>query len=168
MGLFSWLTGSVIGGTAKAVKDVAGIFTEFDEEQAKRAHVEDIEKLRQFAAEFHPRSNRTRWDSLVDGLNRLPRPTITFSVLGFFVYAVYDPPRFAQVAAAFALVPNGYWGLLTVIIGFYFGSRHILKAKDFEVSREALARAAEVMNARKPIAVSNDHGQQSPTAIGGC
>ena len=42
-------------------------------------------------------------------------------------------PEGAAVAfAALALLPAGYWALVTVIIGFYFGGRMQLKAQDFQ------------------------------------
>jgi len=43
-------------------------------------------------------------------------------------------------------LPAGYWALVTVIIGFYFGGRMQLKAQDFQKSvRSAADRAPEVI-----------------------
>ena len=53
-----------------------------------------------------------------------------------------DPAAFA----ALALLPAGYWALVTVIIGFYFGGRMQLKAQDFQKSVQSAAnRAPEVI-----------------------
>ena len=106
---------------------------------------QDLAWLQRFAAEFHPRAGRTRWDSFVDGLNRLPRPLITLSVGVFFVLAPLDPLRFAQVARAYELMPDGFWALLSVIVAFYFGGRIRLDRDDMAIKGGALAAAREVM-----------------------
>ena len=55
-------------------------------DQAERLALsaQDLAWLQRFAAELDPRARRSRWDALVDGLNRLPRPVITLSVGAFF------------------------------------------------------------------------------------
>jgi hypothetical protein len=119
----------------------------------------DLASLEQFAAEFQPRTERTRWDSFIDGLNRVPRPLITLAVLAFFLLAPLDPLRFAQIARAYDLMPEGFWALLSIIVAFYFGGRMQLKRQDMairggalEVVRELLAlqRAARVPDPQRP------------------
>ena len=85
-------------------------------------------------------------DGLVDGLNRLVRPVITFGLLGILPAVVIWPEGAAVAFAALALLPAGYWALVTVIIGFYFGGRMQLKAQDFQKSvQQAADRAPEVI-----------------------
>ena len=50
------------------------------------------------------------------------------------------------IAKAVAGLPAGYWALVTVIIGFYFGGRMQLKAQNFQKSVQSAAdRAPEVI-----------------------
>jgi hypothetical protein len=100
--------------------------------------------LEQLAARVPPCRERTRWDSFIDGLNRLPRPLITLGVLAFFVLALLEPLRFAQIARAYQLMPDGFWALLSVIVAFYFGGRMQLKRQDGSIRGAALAIAREI------------------------
>jgi Holin of 3TMs, for gene-transfer release len=145
-----WL--SMITGLFRPAKELIEVFTPNAEGEAQRGHAErlavsaqDLASLEQFAAEFQPRARRTRWDSFVDGLNRLPRPLITLSVGAFFVLAPLDPLRFAQVARAYELMPDGFWALLSVIVAFYFGGRMRLNRNDMAIKGGALAAAHEVL-----------------------
>jgi hypothetical protein len=81
-----------------------------------------------FQAEFSHRDRRTWWDSLVDGLNRLPRPLMTFGVIGLFVWAVVDPPAFSLAMLALQNVPEMLWYIFLAVIGFWFGTKMIEKA----------------------------------------
>jgi Holin of 3TMs, for gene-transfer release len=105
----------------------------------------DLSALEQFAAEFQPRAERTRWDSFIDGLNRVPRPLITLAVLAFFLLAPLDPLRFAQIARAYELMPDGFWALLSVIVAFYFGGRMQLKRQDMAIRGGALDVVRELL-----------------------
>jgi hypothetical protein len=150
-----WAAMPVIGdlfkGAGEAVTDVAHVFTEDAEAGAQRAHEErlaltrhDLASLQQFAAEFQNRANRTWWDSFVDGLNRLPRPVMTFGILAFFVLAPVWPERFLKIATAYQAMPEGFWALLGVIVAFYFGGRMQLKGHDMQLKGAALAAAREL------------------------
>lgn len=105
----------------------------------------DLTSLDQFAAEFQPRAPRTRWDSFIDGLNRVPRPLITLGVLAFFLLAPLDPLRFAQIARAYELMPDGFWALLSVIVACYFGGRMQLKRQDMAIRGGALEVLRELL-----------------------
>ncbi|MEJ2037997.1 MAG: 3TM-type holin [Desulfosarcinaceae bacterium] len=132
-----------IGDILKGGKDVAEVFVENKEQKSQRLHEEsmadidrDLASLKQFSAEFIQRQNRTWWDSFVDGLNRLPRPLLTIGVLSFFVLAPLSPTHFLEIAKAYELMPAGYWALLSIIIGFYFGGRMQLKSQDKKEFRQ--------------------------------
>ncbi len=149
-----WL--SSLGGIFKGGKEVAEVFVENKENKGQRQHdafIADVDRdlasLQQFSKEFHERQNRSWWDSFVDGLNRLPRPLITIAILSFFVLAPLDPVQFTQIAQAYNLMPDGYWMLLSVIIGFYFGGRMQLKMQDMSVSKDAVKAAKDLVAMRR-------------------
>jgi hypothetical protein len=121
------------------------VFKPNAEASEARGHAYDGAALAQYAAEFaHPR--RGWFDGLVDGLNRLVRLVITFGLLGILPAVVIWPEGAAIAFAALALLPAGYWALVTVIIGSYFGGRMQLKAQDFQKSVQSAAdRAPEVI-----------------------
>lgn len=145
-----------IPGIFRGAKDLSEVFVENKENKGQRGHVERITDMElsksvldQFAAEFHARQNRSKWDSFVDGLNRLPRPLMTFSVLGFFVLAPLAPERFMLIAASYEMVPPGYWALLSVIVGFYFGGRMQLKKADMSLRVDQVKAAKELVAMRE-------------------
>jgi len=147
---------NVVGDIFRGGKEVAEVFTENKENKGQRRHDReiadigrDLASLSQFSAEFHARQKRTWWDSFVDGLNRLPRPLLTIAVLGFFVLAPLDPIRFLEIAKAYELMPPGYWALLSVIIGFYFGGRMQLKSQDMAIKKNAVVAAKELVAMKK-------------------
>lgn len=143
---------AAITGLFRPAKELIEVFKPNAENNAERGHVErmavsaqDLASLEQFAAEFQARAGRTWWDSAIDGLNRLPRPLITLGILAFFVLAPIDPLRFAQIAKAYELMPDGFWALLSIVIAFYFGGRMQLKRQDMAVRGGALAVARDVL-----------------------
>jgi hypothetical protein len=166
----SWL--SVIPGLFGPAKELVEVFKPNAEGEAQRGHAErlalsaqDLASLQQFAAEFQPRAKSTSWDSFIDGLNRLPRPLITLSVGAFFVLAPLDPLRFAQVARAYELMPDGFWALLSIIVAFYFGGRMRLKRQDMAVKGGALAVAQEVLAIQRAAREHNEAPPAEPAAV---
>jgi hypothetical protein len=124
----------------------------------------DLSALEQFAAEFQPRPERTRWDTFIDGLNRVPRPLITLGVLAFFLLAPLDPLRFAQIARAYDLMPDGFWALLSVIVAFYFGGRMQLKRQDLAIRGGALEVVRELL-ALQRTAREQDAQRAQPAGV---
>lgn len=106
------------------------IATLFGDRAARERYAADEQMAVQagFQAEFGYRERRTWWDSLVDGLNRLPRPLMTFGVIGLFVWAVVDPPAFSLAMLALQNVPEMLWYIFLAVIGFWFGTKMIEKA----------------------------------------
>jgi hypothetical protein len=150
----SWL--KYIAGIIKGGKNVAEAFTVNKEKGGEPEHEEnivdigrDIVALKQFTAEFHSQQNLNRWDSFVDGLNRLPRPILAIAIIGFFVLAPVSPERFLLIAKAFKIMPAGYWALLSVIVGFYFGGRMQIKSQDITIKQNAVQAAKELVSKRK-------------------
>lgn len=110
-----------------SVGSVAKIFVGDKSKRDEYSSNENIAGLNQFASEFNQRENRTWWDSLVDGINRLMRPSAFFTFIGMFWLAVYDPTYFALIVVSLKQIPELFWYTLLAMIGFLFPSRIIEK-----------------------------------------
>ena len=89
-------------------------------------HTEQLAIYKQFANEFG--HSKTLWDSLIDGINRLPRPTMTFGVIWLFYHCWTDPMAFLEGVTALQAMPQEGWWILGIIITFWFGGK---MQKDF-------------------------------------
>lgn len=87
----------------------------------------DMASQQQFASEFQYRGDRTWFDSLIDGVNRLVRPVLVFTVFTMFPMAYYNPQEFAILMSSLSLIPEPVWTLFFLIVGFYLPSRMIEK-----------------------------------------
>ena len=121
----NWL--NMITGLLNPVNDVIKTAFGSREMRDQTAASENAATMQEYAAEFAPRAQRTWFDSLVDGLNRLQRPTYTFSTLGLFWLAYKNPKDFAQIMISIALIPEQFWIIIGMIVGFLFSSRMIEK-----------------------------------------
>lgn len=110
-------------GIGGAVKGVAEVFTTNKTRAMELDHAARQAALAQLAAEF--RSERTWFDALIDGLNRLPRPVMAGGTIGLFAYAMTDPVGFAVRMQGLVLVPDPLWWLLGAVVSFYFGAREL-------------------------------------------
>lgn len=128
MNPLTWITSGAIEGVGKAVSGVAKVFVGDKSERDSQAHDEQMSVMQTFAAEFLPRENRTWWDSFVDGLNRLPRPVMTFGTIALFVYCIDDPAGFTSSMTALRLMPAEGWAVLGTIVVFWFGGKFIEKS----------------------------------------
>jgi len=165
MNFFNW-----IGGFFKSGKEIVEVFKPNAEKSAQRLHDEDMASsnydsavLQQFAKEFQNKANRSWWDSFVDGLNRLPRPLITFGVLSFFVFAPIYPQKFIEVAAVYEKIPSGYWALLSIIVGFYFGGRMQIKSHDMAIKDGSIKAAKDLIAIRNNLRSLEDEGSDEET-----
>jgi len=124
MGLIS----NIFAGGAKAVTDgvidVAGAFRPNATRQMELGHEAFTASLAQHGAEFEF-GRLGRFDRLMNGLNRLPRPMLALGTLGLFVFAMVDPTGFAARMEGLAFVPEPLWWLLGAIVSFYFGAREL-------------------------------------------
>ena len=166
----AWLKG--IAKIFKNGKELTQVFKENKENKQQRKHDEtmadidrDMVSLEQFSKEFHNRNNRTGWDAFADGLNRLPRPIITVAILSFFLLAPLNPTYFLEIAKAYELMPPGYWALLSVIIGFYFGGRMQLKAQDFTIKKDAVVAAKELITMKQSFRKLDDELESKESQI---
>ncbi len=141
MGLIVQLFGLLFGSERNVVKETAEVFRENAEASAARsAHVQG-QAMTQYGAEFAvPRKGG--FDQFMDGVNRLPRPMLALGTMGLFITAMVDPLWFSERMQGIALVPEPLWWLLGVIVSFYFGARHQVKAQEFQ--REIVGTMAHV------------------------
>ncbi len=133
MGLIERILGMAFGNGRNVVRDTVEIFRENTEAGAERGATVQREAMGQYGAEFG-RPAEGGFDRFMDGLNRLPRPALALGTLGLFVSAMVAPLWFAQRMQGIALVPEPLWWLLGVIVSFYFGARHQVKAQQFQRS----------------------------------
>lgn len=131
MGLIQGFLTLMFGSGRNVIRETAEVFTENAEAGAKRAQAVQGQAMQQFGAEF-ALARHGVFDRFMDGVNRLPRPALALGTLGLFVSAMVDPLWFAARMQGIALVPEPLWWLLGVIVSFYFGARHQLKAQSFQ------------------------------------
>ena len=127
-----------LAGLANPVTQVAGAFIPNAENQAMRSHDEMESARRQFAREFG--HDRTWWDSLINGLNRLPRPIIVGGIIYYFYLAFAVPGAFQAINAGLASIPEAMWWVIGAVIGFYFPLRSAEKVT-FSKARERMVAA---------------------------
>lgn len=156
----------------RPAKELVEVFKPNAEKEAERQHAErlnlgeqDLASLEQFAAEFESKRTATKWDSFIDGMNRLPRPLITLGILGLFVLAPADPIRFLQIARAYEIMPDGFWALLSIIIAFYFGGRMQVTRQQMAVKGGALEAAKDIVEARKALRALEGDDEEAETTI---
>lgn len=83
------------------------------------------------SAEMPPAARKAgRYNSMVDAMNRLPRPLLALGSLVLVAYAMVDPAGFSQRMTALAGMPEALWWLIGAVITFTFGARetHYLRA----------------------------------------
>lgn len=161
MGLIQGFLSLMFGGGRNVIRETAEVFTENAEAGAKRAVTVQGQAMQQFGAEFAvPRAGL--FDRFMDGLNRLPRPALALGTLGLFVTAMIDPLWFAARMQGIALVPEPLWWLLGVIVSFYFGARHQMKAQHFQ--REVATTMSRVPQVLENIGKLEQMRADSPGA----
>ncbi|KIN61337.1 putative carboxylesterase [Sulfitobacter noctilucae] len=163
MGMIERVLTLVFGGQSNVVRETVEVFRENAEAGAQRGALVQEQAMKEFGQEFLiPRKG---WfDRCIDGLNRLPRPALALGTLGLFVSAMVSPLWFSERMQGIALVPEPLWWLLGVIVSFYFGARHQVKAQDFQ--REivgSVARVPQVLQNIEDIRGMRDLTPETPT-----
>ena len=123
MGLISRVFGG--GGAAAlggAVREVAEVFTPSATKRMELSADAQMAALAEMGAEFSS-AGSTWFESLINGLNRLPRLFLALGTVGLFVYAMVDPVSFSQRMVGLNAVPEPLWWLLGAVVAFYFGAR---------------------------------------------
>jgi hypothetical protein len=144
--------GRMIGGPAAvtalgdAATGLAEVFTPSATRRMELSAEAQMAALRQLGEEYgHPALGR--FDRIVNGLNRLPRPLLAFGTLGLFVFAMCDPVAFARRMVGLNAVPEPLWWLLGAIVAFYFGARETFYFRNRHVAMPAGLQPAGEPNA---------------------
>jgi len=160
--------GAVIGNGANVVKEAAEVFRVNAEASDERAVELQRAVLEQFAKEFaHPQ--RSFFDTIVDGMNRLPRPLLALGTVFLAGSAMVDPIWFAARMQGIALVPEPLWWLIGAIISFYFGARYQAKGQEFQRSvAESMAIAPVIVRNLEALRElkANRRATDAPTGRG--
>lgn len=169
--MLSWIlkmaAGPLIDKVMGGVKTVFGDKEKRDDQAANY----DAKVMDQFAAEsMQVRENRTWFDSLVNGLNRLPRPFAFFLTIWIFIWPIWDMLSFQLAMTAYEGIPEWLAILITVVWTFYFGQRFISKdLKGFKArsTKEVQDMIAKQEAIRKAIGPNEVPGTStSPLASG--
>lgn len=155
--------GKILGeGVASTVKGVASVFGENREARGARAHEADMAVLEQYAAEFVARAQRTWWDSMTDGLNRLVRPVFALACFFSLIAVPLWPEEALFAAEALAAMPDGYWILLSIVVTFYFGGRMQIKSHDFKLKSGAVRAAENIAFIRRQLTGGEPEEEEAP------
>jgi hypothetical protein len=142
---------AIFGDGRNAVRETVEVFRENAEAGAVRDKDIQLAAMAAQGAEFR-KMRRSRFDLVMDGINRLPRPVMALGCIGLLVVAMVDPVWFSARMAGLALVPEPLWWLLGVIVSFYFGARHQAKGQEFQRSiAETLTRVPQVVTALETL-----------------
>lgn len=165
MGLIERVLTLLFGADRNVIAETAQIFRVNAEAEAARGAGLQGAALRQFAAEFSS-ARSSRFDRMIDGLNRLPRPALALGTLGLFIVAMVDPIWFGARMTGLALVPDPLWWLLGAIVSFYFGARHQAKGIDFQrdIARAMAASVPRVIDSAQQIEALRPDGPEPPPA----
>ena len=131
MGLKSGIINSLAGlagGVGNAISGVRETWKGSVEKREVRQAQAQANALNQYTAEFIKPEN---WfDSLMNGLNRTPRPVIANGTIGLFIYAFINPESFGETMEVLEKVPPEMWWLLSSVVVFYFGARELKYNRD--------------------------------------
>ena len=160
MGLFSFLGSGAVSAVGDTIKSVSEVFTENSENRGQRNASDLISARNQFAQEF---TYRTNWfDSIIDGINRLIRPSLALGTIGLFAYCFIDPVSFSGTMTAMALIPEYLWYLLTSIVAFYFSARTFQKHRDGKISIEKVKAVLEHQRELKKLNPQTSSNETDP------
>mgnify|MGYP001610983753 CR=1 FL=1 len=135
----NWLLNLFSGGLGATAQGVARGVATFTGDQVQReasVHDEQIAVMGQQASEFQYRGNRNWFDSLIDGINRLPRPVIAFGTIGLFVWCIVDPAEFTIAMLALGVMPEWLAIVIGQVVLLYMGGRML---NDWKMGKSATA-----------------------------
>lgn len=141
----------------KTVVNVKGAWSGNKQEQDQQQSAQFMAGLQAYSKEFAPRQNRTMWDSLWDGLNRMPRPLIVVAVFSYFGLAYANPNEFQILNVALDTVPENMWYVMSAIVSFYFMSREFQKGRDTKMAlndtefQKVQERISKIRESDKPV-----------------
>ncbi len=117
------------------------------------------------------RDNRNWFDTLVDGLNRLPRPIIAFGVLAAMIWCPIDPVGFSATMQAYTLVPQWLALIFGQIILLFFGGRMLdkwnMNPTDPKVVSATIAHIKELRDMDGKVQTSQQQVQSVSPVVSG-
>ena len=145
--------GNLATAVGNAVRSNTEVFHANETDALKLDAAQFQSVLAQYQSEFMRSHN---WfESIVDGLNRLPRPAMALGTIGLFVYAMADPAGFSLRMSGLALIPEPLWWLLGAIVGFYFGAREMYHFRNSQSNFQvALPKVIETAQEQSAIEIS--------------
>jgi hypothetical protein len=129
----TWFTKGV-QTVGDAVVNVKSAFSGNRAQQDAQQSEKFLAGLQAYSAEFAPRENRTWWDSLWDGINRMPRPLIVIGIFWYFSMAYRNPKEFQVLNVALDTVPERMWWIMSAVVSFYFVAREFQKSRDTKMA----------------------------------
>lgn len=174
----------LLGGSAlDSIGNLAGRFFGNKEKRDDQAADADSKVLEEYSAEnLQVRDNRTLFDSLVDGLNRLVRPTGFFLTVWVFVWPLWNMENFQSAMVSYTAIPDWLAGLVITVWSLFFTGRFLEKRMSFKAktsgdiadvlaSQKAIHQAFLQQNADTQTAKNSEHTEpksdpyatQSPT-----
>jgi len=122
--MFSWI-GKLFGGEKGIVGQVSDVADKWipSETTKHKMSIEDMQagdSSQDSARKMNQISHSTRFDVVIDGINRLPRPIITFWVVGILFGWIGEPQHLASMNP---VLLNIVWTVIT----FWFGARMVVK-----------------------------------------
>lgn len=126
MGLISRALGGAdaISATGQAVSEVAEVF-HANETRAMELSAEAHRAALDAHGDEFQYARAGRFDRIINGINRMPRPMLALGTIGLFVFAMVNPEAFATRMVGLNEVPEPLWWLLGAIVSFYFGAREM-------------------------------------------
>lgn len=160
MGIFSWLLGTgtskIIEATGTAVSKVYRTVKGDKGEEAAAIADEQLATLASHAAEFAERGTRTKLDSVIDFVNRLPRPLIVFWALSFLIIPYFYPAAFVEYVFSLRMIPDELWTLILSVFAFFLGSRIISQdIRKPKMGEEEKKAAIEIIREREQVILEN-------------
>lgn len=154
--LFRKATAGVIESAGEAVTKVIRV-TKGDKAQVEAAIAdEQLATLASAAAEFAERGTRTKLDSVVDFINRLPRPLIVFWALSFLIIPYFAPAAFIEYVFSLRMIPEEIWTLILAVFSFFLGSRIISHdIRKPKLTEEEKSAAIEIIRERERVVLEN-------------
>lgn len=158
----NWLLNLFAGGIGQTVQGVSRGIATFTGDKVQReasVHDEQMTAMNQMASEFQYRGDRTWFDSLIDGLNRLPRPVIAFGTIGLFVWCIVDPSEFTVAMLALGVMPEWLAIVIAQVILLYMGGRML---NDWKMGKAASAdQVRQVLSLQNEVRAIKGAGKDS-------
>lgn len=92
-----------------------------------------------------------KWNGFIDSINRLPRPIFTFWAFYLLVLPLVNVEKFKESMVAYAAFPSSLFYIVMTIIGFWFATKGLEKAKYFVNPKEYKKQLQEAAELRSEL-----------------